>query len=126
MLRFSLANQPADRGEFREGQSRTKVEHFFGSRRAEIPISRAGLPGHFLIRHGLNFFAPFHGWARVGLDECRARVAQHGLTLTASTLQPFPAPQFLARMLNNLHAIAEESDPPLAVKIARWIDEIAQ
>jgi hypothetical protein len=29
-------------------------------------------------------------------------------------------------MLNNIHAIAEESDPPLAAKIVRWIDEIAQ
>jgi hypothetical protein len=95
-------------------------------RRAGIPISGAGLPGHFLIRYGQNFFDPFHGGARVGLDECRARVAQHGLTLTASTLQPFPAPQFLARMLNNIHAIAEESDPPLAAKISRWIDQIAQ
>jgi regulator of sirC expression with transglutaminase-like and TPR domain len=95
-------------------------------RRAGIPISGAGLPGHFLIRHGQNFFDPFHGGVRVGLDECRARVAQHGLALTASTLQPFPAPQFLARILNNLLALAEESDPPLAAKIARWIDGIAQ
>ena len=95
-------------------------------RRAGIPISGAGLPGHFLIRYGQNFFDPFHGGVRVGMDECRARVAQHGLTLTASTLQPFPAPQFLARMLTNIQAVAEESDPPLAAKIARWIDEIAQ
>ena len=95
-------------------------------RRAGIPISGAGLPGHFLIRHGQNFFDPFHGGARVGLEECRARVAEHGLTLTAATLQPFPAPQFLARMLNNIHTIAEESDPPLAAKVARWIDRIAQ
>lgn len=93
-------------------------------RRAGIPISGAGLPGHFLIRHGQNFFDPFHGGARVGLDECRARVAQHGLALTASTLQPFPAPQFLARMLNNLHTLAGESDPPLAAKISRWIDAL--
>jgi hypothetical protein len=29
-------------------------------------------------------------------------------------------------MLTNIHAVAEESDPPLAAKIARWIDQIAQ
>jgi regulator of sirC expression with transglutaminase-like and TPR domain len=95
-------------------------------RRAGIPVSGAGLPGHFLIRYGQNFFDPFHGGARVGLDECRARVAQHGLKLSASTLQPFPAPQFLARMLNNIHTVAEESDPPLAAKVSRWIDLIVQ
>ena len=95
-------------------------------RRAGIRISGAGLPGHFLIRYGQNFFDPFHGGARVGLEECRARVAQHGLTLTASTLQPFPAPQFFARMLTNIHVIVEESDPPLAAKIFRWIGQIAQ
>ena len=94
-------------------------------RRAAIPISGAGLPGHFLIRHGQNFFDPFHGGARVGLDECRARMAQHGMTLTASTLQPVPAPQFLARMLKNIHAIAEESDPPLAAKLEEWIAALA-
>lgn len=94
-------------------------------RRAGIPISGAGLPGHFLIRHGQNFFDPFHGGVRIGLDECRARMAQNGLTLTASTLQPVPAPQFLARMLKNIHAIAEESDPPLASKLSEWITTLA-
>lgn len=90
-------------------------------RRAGISISGAGLPGHFLIRHGQAFFDPFHGGARVGLEECRARMAHHGLTLTASTLAPVATPQFLARMLKNIHAISEESDPPLAAKLEEWM-----
>jgi len=90
-------------------------------RRAGIPISGAGLPGHFLIRHGQNFFDPFHRGVRVGLEECRARVEEQGLTLTASTLQPVPPPQFLARILNNMQSLAQESDPPLAAKLSDWI-----
>ncbi len=90
--------------------------------RAGIPISGAGLPGHFLIRHGQNFFDPFHGGVRVGLEECRARTAQQGLTLTVSMLQPFRAPQFLTRILNNIRVIAKRSDPALAAKLSGWID----
>ena len=93
-------------------------------RRAGLNLSGAGLPGHFLVRYGPHFFDPFHGGARVGLDECRARAAQHGLALTPSTLQPYPAPQFLTRMLTNLHTIADQSDPPLAAKLAGWIEAI--
>jgi hypothetical protein len=29
-------------------------------------------------------------------------------------------------MLNNIHTVAEESDPPLAAKVSRWIDLIVQ
>ena len=90
-------------------------------KRAGIPISGAGLPGHFLIRHGQNFFDPFHRGNRVGLDECRARLASQKITLLPSHLQPLPAPQFLMRMLANIQAIAEESDPPLAAKMDGWI-----
>ena len=90
-------------------------------RRAGIPISGAGLPGHFLIRHGPNFFDPFHRGTRVGLDECRARLAQKKIALLPSHLQPLPAPQFLMRMLANIQTIAEESDPPLAAKVEGWI-----
>ena len=90
-------------------------------KRAGIPISGAGLPGHFLIRHGQNFFDPFHGGNRVGLDECRARLAQQKIALLPSHLQPVAPPQFLARMLANIHALAEESDPPLAAKMDGWI-----
>lgn len=93
-------------------------------RRAGIPISGAGFPGHFLIRHGQNFFDPFHSGVQVGLEECRARMAQQGLALTASTLQPVPAPQFLARMLHNVRAIAEKTDPPIEAKLAEWIDAL--
>jgi Transglutaminase-like superfamily len=93
-------------------------------RRAGLRLSGAGLPGHFLVRYGPHFFDPFHGGAPVGLDECRVRAAQHGLALTPGTLQPYPAPQFLTRMLKNIHAIADKSDPPLAAKLAGWIEAI--
>ena len=94
-------------------------------KRAGIPISGAGLPGHFLIRHGQNFFDPFHGGARVGLDECRTRLAQQKITLLPSHLQPVTPPQFLTRMLANIHVLAEDSDPPLAAKMDAWIAALA-
>lgn len=94
-------------------------------KRAGIPISGAGLPGHFLIRHGQNFFDPFHRGNRVGLEECRARLAQQKITLLPSHLQPLPAPRFLMRMLANIHAIAEDSDPPLAAKMDGWIETLS-
>ena len=90
-------------------------------KRAGLPISGAGLPGHFLVRHGQNFFDPFHRGARVGLEECRTRLASQKITLLPSHLQPLPAPQFLMRVLANIHAIAEDSDPPLAAKMDGWI-----
>ena len=94
-------------------------------KRAGIPISGAGLPGHFLIRYGQNFFDPFHRGNRVGLEECRARLAQQKITLLPSHLQPLPAPQFLMRMLANIHVIAEDSDPPLAAKMDGWIETLS-
>ena len=94
-------------------------------KRAGIPISGAGLPGHFLIRHGQNFFDPFHGGNRVGLDECRTRLALQKITLQPAHLQPVAPPLFLTRMLANIRAIAEESDPPLAAKVEAWIDALS-
>jgi regulator of sirC expression with transglutaminase-like and TPR domain len=93
-------------------------------KRAGLQISGVGLPGHFLIRHGPNFFDPFHGGARVGLEECRSRVMQQGRTLTAATLQPYPAPLFLVRMLTNIRVRALASDPALAAELARWIEGV--
>ncbi|EDY18715.1 conserved hypothetical protein [Chthoniobacter flavus Ellin428] len=91
-------------------------------RRAGISISGAGLPGHFLIRHGQQFFDPFNGGRRVGLDECRERLASLNLALTPGHLEPIKPPQFLTRMLANIHSIAVDRDPALAVKVLRWID----
>lgn len=90
-------------------------------RRAGMPLSGVGLPGHFLVRYGQNFFDPFHEGMRVGLDECRVRLAQQGLALTASSLQPVAPRPFLIRMLTNILLIAEKSDPPLAAKLEEWI-----
>ena len=91
-------------------------------KRSGVEISGVGLPGHFIIRHGQNFFDPFFGGRRIGLEECRSRLEQQRLSLLPSHLQPVPAPQFFLRMLNNIRVIAEESDPPLAAKVAGWMD----
>lgn len=93
-------------------------------RRAGMPLSGVGLPGHFLVRYGQNFFDPFHEGVRVGLDECRTRLAAQGLALTASSLQPVAPRQFLVRMLANLLVIAEKSDPALAAKLEGWIEAL--
>ncbi len=91
-------------------------------RRTGVPISGVALPGHFLVRHGQNFFDPFYGGRRVGLEECRSRLEQQRLTLMPSHLLPVSAPQFLMRMLNNICTISHESDPPLAAKVSGWMD----
>jgi hypothetical protein len=93
-------------------------------KRAGVPISGVGLPGHFLIRHGQNFFDPFHGGRRVGLEECRVRLEQQRLALSPAHLQPVTAPQFFFRMLNNIRVLSEESDPPLAAKVAGWMESL--
>jgi hypothetical protein len=90
--------------------------------RAGIPISGVGLPGHFLVRHGQNFFDPFYGGKRVGLDECRARLHEQQIALSPVHLRPVSAPQFLLRMLNNICVISEKSDPALAEKVTGWMD----
>jgi regulator of sirC expression with transglutaminase-like and TPR domain len=93
-------------------------------RRVGMAISGAGLPGHFLIRCGHEFFDPFYGGRRVGLEECRERLTRLHLTLKPEHLQPVTAPQFLLRMLANIHALAMESDPPLAAEVAGWIEAL--
>ena len=62
---------------------------------------------------------------RVGLDECRTRLAQQKITLLPSHLQPVTPPQFLTRMLANIHALAEDRDPPLAAKMDAWFAALA-
>jgi hypothetical protein len=92
--------------------------------RAGISISGTGLPGHFLIRHRHDFFDPFHGGRRVGLDECRERMEQLNMTLTAAHLNPVAPPQFLIRMLANIRSVVVESDPPFAAKVGEWIEAL--
>ncbi len=91
-------------------------------RRAGLAVEGVGLPGHFIVRYGAAFFDPFHGGRRIGLEECRLLLEQRKVVLTAAHLEPATSRQILARMLANLHGIAEESDPPLAAKIAGWIE----
>lgn len=93
-------------------------------KRTGVPISGVGLPGHFLVRHSQDFFDPFYGGRRVGLEECRSRLEQQHLALTPFHLRPVPASQFLMRMLNNIHEIAEKSDPPLAAKVSGWMESL--
>ncbi|MEA3211350.1 MAG: hypothetical protein QOE70_4407 [Chthoniobacter sp.] len=96
------------------------------ARRAGLSLSGVGLPGHFLVRHQEHFFDPFHGGRRVGMDDCRALVERQQLLLAPQHLQPVTPRQMLARMLANLYACTEESDPPLAAKISGWIDALNQ
>jgi len=89
--------------------------------RAGVEVTGVGMPGHVVVRHGHDFFDPFLGGKRLGLDECRERLAKMKMPLTAEHLRPVTAPQFLLRMLGNIHAISVESDPPLAAKVEGWI-----
>jgi len=93
-------------------------------KRAGLTVEGVGLPGHFIIRHGENFFDPFHAGQRIGLEQCRAVVARCGLALTRHHLLPVTPRQMLARILRNIHALAEHSDEPLAAKIAAWITSL--
>lgn len=93
-------------------------------RRAGLPVQGVGLPGHFVIRCGEAFFDPFHGGRRLGFAECRTIVEEQNLSLTPEHLQPVSSRQILTRMLGNLHAVANECDPPLASKIAGWINRL--
>jgi regulator of sirC expression with transglutaminase-like and TPR domain len=90
-------------------------------KRAGLTVHGVGLPGHFIIRHGEDFFDPFGEGRRIGLEECRWLVAHHGMALSAHHLLPITPWQMLVRILGNIHAIAEPRDPPLAEKVAAWI-----
>jgi regulator of sirC expression with transglutaminase-like and TPR domain len=90
-------------------------------KRAGLTVEGVGLPGHFIIRHGENFFDPFHAGQRIGLEQCRAVVAHSGLALSRHHLLPVTPRQILVRILRNIHSLAEPSDEPLADKVAGWI-----
>jgi regulator of sirC expression with transglutaminase-like and TPR domain len=90
-------------------------------KRAGLTVHGVGLPGHFIIRHGENFFDPFHGGQRIGLEACRAIVSHCGLALSSQHLLPVTPRQMLARILQNIHSLAEPSDEALAEKVAGWI-----
>src|SRR5262249_16530339 len=83
-------------------------------KRAGLTIEGVGLPGHFRARHEDVFFDPFHGGARVGIEECARLMEQQNLVLTPQHLLPTTPRQMLTRILTNIHMIAEQLDPPLA------------
>jgi regulator of sirC expression with transglutaminase-like and TPR domain len=90
-------------------------------KRAGLTVQGVGLPGHFIIRHGENFFDPFHSGRRIGLDQCRALVARCGLALSSHHLLPVTPRQMLARILRNIHSLAKPCDETLTEKVAAWI-----
>lgn len=92
--------------------------------RAGLSVAGVALPGHFVVRHGEDFFDPFRGGRRIGLDECRWLAEQRGSPLSARDLEPATPKQMLIRILGNIRLIAKPSDPPLAAKISRWIDAL--
>ena len=95
--------------------------YMFIGRRAGLKVDGVGLPGHFIVRHGEDFFDPFGGGRRLGLDDCRALAAQRGSPLSARDLKPTTPKQMLIRILGNIYSVATPSDPPLAAKVAHWI-----
>ncbi len=93
-------------------------------RRAGLQIDGVGLPGHFLARHREIFFDPFHGGRRIGLDECQALMKQQKMELRPEHLAPARPSQILVRSLANIYYVAERNDPPLAAKVAAWIEAL--
>ncbi len=94
------------------------------ARRVGLEFSGVGLPGHFIVRSGEHFFDPFHIGRRLGVEECRAIVEQHGVPLRREYFRPVTPRQMLTRMLANIVALAQESDPPLAAKVTGWIEAL--
>ena len=93
-------------------------------RRAGLWIDGVSLPGHFLVRHEEIFFDPFHEGRRIRFDECRALMEQQNLILRPEHLAPATPIQILIRMLTNIYYVAEKTDPPLAAKVAGWIEAL--
>ncbi len=48
------------------------------------------------------------------------------LVLTPQHLLPTTPRQMLLRMLTNIYYIAEQTDPPLAVKVAEWMTALRE
>ena len=94
------------------------------ARRVGLEFSGVGLPGHFIVRSGEHFFDPFHIGRRLGVEDCREIVEQHGVPLRREYFRPVTPRQMLTRMLANIVALAQESDPPLAAKVTRWIEAL--
>lgn len=80
-------------------------------RRVGVPLEGVGLPGHFLVRHGLHpevLLDSFHGGTLITPQECALllqRISRGRIPFAKSHLRPV-APRFvLFRLLNNLRSI---------------------
>jgi regulator of sirC expression with transglutaminase-like and TPR domain len=92
--------------------------------RVGLEFAGVGIPAHFIVRCGEHFFDPFHGGRRLGLEDCRAIAERHGFLLRPEHLRPVTPRHMLARMLGNILALSQEPDPPLAAKVAGWIEAL--
>jgi regulator of sirC expression with transglutaminase-like and TPR domain len=86
-------------------------------RRQGIELRGVGMPGHFLVRAGDQFFDPFYGGLRLDEDGCRERYEeiQAGAPFLPSFLDPVGTGTILARMLANLVRTLVARDPASAV-----------
>lgn len=99
--------------------------------RLGAPAVGVGMPGHFLVGDAAapgRWFDCFDGGALLDADGARARFAQvHGpsATFDPAFLEPTPAPQILARVLNNLaNGRRAEGDPTGLLRVLELRDEI--
>jgi regulator of sirC expression with transglutaminase-like and TPR domain len=86
-------------------------------RRRGIDVRGVGMPGHFLVRSGDQFFDPFHGGERLDEDGCRERfeLLRQGAPFLPNFLDPVGSHAILARMLANLVHTFVAREPASAV-----------
>lgn len=86
-------------------------------RRRGMELHGVGMPGHFLVRAGNQFFDPFHGGLRLDEDGCRERYEEIAgrAPFLPSFLDPVGVGAILARMLANLVRTFVERAPASAV-----------
>jgi len=94
------------------------------AQRVGMEASGVGFPGHFFVRFGPHFFDPFHGGRRLSMEACRVLAERQGFALRPEHFAAATPREVLTRILGNLVALARESDPPLAAKIAGWTDAL--
>lgn len=95
-------------------------------RRAGVPLAPVGLPGHFIVRDKVDptvFVDPFHGGRLLDAPACRrlyeavsgGATAGHpgSASFDPVWLAPIGPHVVLARMLANLHVIAEHRGDPV-------------
>jgi regulator of sirC expression with transglutaminase-like and TPR domain len=84
-------------------------------RRAGVPLSGVGMPGHFIVRDKVDpnvFVDPFHRGREIGVADCQVRFrrdAPPGAVWTDDYLAPVEAAAIIYRMLGNMLAIARQA-----------------